>query len=166
MARNVFGLVAVYFTFSFLLILSPEYARKEAELSCINGSEFKTAAVFPNIVACGEAARPRESECFCFRPRNEWYLWYVLSVVPVLATIVGYAVLHGPLSIRLLLLNVAIAAAIITETVRRVLSDPAAGMGLPFVPFVITGFCVGASLLYVLIHYGDLVRKHKRGIAT
>src|SRR5262245_6686752 len=152
-ARNIIGIAAVYLSFLFLLFVSPDPSKKEAELLC-DGSRTATA-VFPDIVTCSKDTRFKQANCACLRPRSEWARWYVFSVVPLAATLVGIVLLRGSLRRRLLMLNVAVAAAIITETVRSVLSDPAAGMGVPLVPLLIVGFCVGTSLFFALLYYGQ-----------
>jgi len=158
------GTAAVYLSFLLLLFVSPDPSRKEAELLC-DGSRAATA-VFPDIVSCSKDARFKQGNCACFRPRSEWARWYVLSVVPVIATFVGYILLRGSLRRRLLLLNIAVAAAIITETVRSVLSDPAAGMGVPLVPLLVAAFCAGASAFFALLYYGQVVFQRRRRVAT
>ena len=162
--RNTIGTAAVYLSFLLLLFVSPDPSNKEAELLC-DGSRTATA-VFPDIVTCSKDARFKQANCACFRPPSEWARWYAFSVVPLVSTLVGFVLLRGSLRWRFLLLNIAVATAIITETVRSVLSDPAAGMGVPLVPFLIGGFCVGMSLFFALFYYGQRAYERKRGVAT
>jgi len=162
--RNAIGAAAVYLSFLALLFVSPDPSRKEAELLC-DGPGVATA-VFPDMATCIKDGRFKQANCSCFRPPSEMARWYVFSVVPLVATLVGYLLLRGSLRWRLLFLNVAIAAAIITETVRSVLSDPAAGMGVPLVPFLVAGFCVGTSVFFAILHYGHAAFQRRREVAT
>jgi hypothetical protein len=162
--RNAIGTAAVYLSFMLLLFVSPDPSKKEAELLCEGAGV--TTAVFPDMATCIKDARFKQAKCSCYRPRSEWARWYAFSVVPVIATFVGYILLRGSFRWRLLLLNAAVASAIITETVRAVLSDPAAGMGVPLVPLLLIGFCLGSSLFFAFLYYGQLAYERKRGVAT
>ena len=82
--------------------------------------------------------------------RTEWFRWYVWGVVPVIGTLVAYFLLHGSLGTRLGLLNLAVAAATVTETIRAVTSDPDAAMALPLVPLFVAALCAGVSVLFII----------------
>jgi len=150
--RNLVAAFAVYAAFLVLLLVSPDYSLQEAELLCDRSGA--AVATFPNMDACTQDIRFKEGKCGCMRPPSLWARWYVLAVVPFLGTVVGFVLLRGSFRTRLRLLNISIAAAIISGTVRSVLLDPAAGMGVPLVPIVLIGFCAGSSALFAALYFG------------
>jgi hypothetical protein len=154
--------IAVFATFFGLLLLSPEPSVEHAELRC----EYPgaPAAVFPNMAKCVEAQVGKWRRCGCHRPDNVWASRYVFGFVPVAAALVGFLLLRGSLPLRLVLLNVAVALAIVVEVLHSLARDPAVGMVVPFVPLLILGFCAGTSVFFAIMHFSRefLVRRVMR----
>lgn len=95
--------------------------------------------------------------------KTEWFRWYVWGVVPVLGTLVGYFLLHGSLGMRLGLLNLAVAAATITETIRAVTTDPDAAMVLPLVPLFMAALCAGVSVVFIIYYVIGVALRKRAG---
>jgi hypothetical protein len=62
------------------------------------------------------------------------------------------------------LLNVAVALALIVGTVYSSARDPAVGMVVPLTPFLLLGFCAGTSIIFAVIHFTRefLVKRAKK----
>src|SRR5882672_4204585 len=97
--RNILAAVAVFVAFLVLLLASPDPSKQQAELRC-DGSGL-AAATFPDMATCSQDVRFKQGKCGCLRPPSEWARWYVLIVVPIMATLLGYAFLRGSLGTRL-----------------------------------------------------------------
>jgi hypothetical protein len=147
--RNIISTVIIYLTLVFLFIAAPGQNIKEAHLVC-DGS---TIAVFPDIRACTNDT----GKCHCERPPNQWYSLYLFGLVPVVHTIIGYVLLRGSLITRLLLLNAAVVAGFITETIRGIISDPVVWEALPYVLVFLIRFAIGVSVLFLVIEYASRV---------
>jgi hypothetical protein len=134
-----------------LLLLSPDPAVKRAELQC--DYPGPPTAVFPDMMKCVEAQVGKWRGCACRRPDNIWARWYVFGLVPILTAIAGLLLLSGSLRLRLVLLNVAVALAIIVETIYSLMRDPAVGMVIPLMPLFLLGFCAATSVIFALMHF-------------
>jgi hypothetical protein len=155
--RNPLSALVVLLLFAGLFAIAPNTHRSETALRCDASGVPK--ATFPTMTACAEEMR-RMQGCSCQSLENTFYDWYIFGIAPGVATVVGYLLLVGRLSRRLLWLNLAVAIAIIWEFVWAVLRDPAAGMAMPLLPAFVVGFCVGATALFLAIHYGRRAFSH------
>lgn len=147
--RNVVGVIVVYAVVFGLWVASPDPAVKEAHLMC-EGSG--SVAVFSDMNVCATDARYKAGKCACARPRSEWSRWYGLAVVPAIATVLGYLLLRGSLTTRLLLLNATVGVALVSEMVRALIIDPAAAMTILAYPVLLVAFCVGITAVFLLLH--------------
>ena len=164
---NALSTIAVFLTFLGLLLLSPDPALERAELRC--DYPGPPTAVFPNMAKCVEAQIGKWRGCGCHRPDNVRpdnvsTSWYGFGLVPVATAIAGLLVLSGSLCLRLVLLNVAVALALIVGTVYSLARDPAVGMVVPLTPFFLLGFCAGTSIIFAVMHFTRefLVKRAKK----
>lgn len=147
--RNPLSTAAVFLCLLGLITIAPDSHKQETDLRCDASGTAKT--VFPSMNACVEESR-RIGACGCHSVENKWARWYVFGVAPVLSTVLAYLLLMGTLLSRLLLLNVAVAAAILAQFIWSLIVDPAAAMIVPVIPAFIAGFCAGASVLFLVLH--------------
>jgi hypothetical protein len=153
---NLLSTVTVFLCLFGLIAMAPDAHKEETELRCdISGT---AKAVFPSMNACVDESR-RIGACACHRVENKWTSWYVFGVAPLLATVLAYFLLTGTLSIRLLLLNVAVADAILAQSIWSLFVDPAAVMIVPLIPAFVAGFCAGTSILFLVLHFAGIIVK-------
>ena len=147
--RNLGVALAVYLVVFGLYLASPDRSVKDAHLMCgAKGS----VAVFPNMNACALDARFKTGECYCFRPPSEWSRLYSVAVVPLIALLLAYLGLRSTLAKRLLWLNGAFAAALISVMVEALFVEPDAAMVLPQFPVILAMLCSGVTLGFVVIN--------------
>ena len=150
LARHVVNAAAIFAVFVVLVRLAPDGYEKHAEMRCDNSG--LPTAVFPDIVKCGAAQVGERRGCSCVRPEAEWTKWYHLGFMPVATAIAAFILLTGPFSVRLIVLNLSVALAIIAYAIYSVTTDPAYAMVMHLVPFEVLAFCGGISILYALMH--------------
>ena len=73
--------------------------------------------------------------------------------MPLVAVVFGYFGFRGTLVMRLLLLNAAMVAALISEMVRALIRDPAAAMAVSTFPLVLVALCAGITIVFLLIYF-------------
>jgi hypothetical protein len=159
--RNIIGVVVVYAVAFGLWIASPDPAIKEAQLMCEGTG---SVAEFPNMNLCAMDPRYKAGNCACLRPRSELSRWYNLALVPAIAAVLGFLLFRGSLKARLLLLNGAVAVALISEMVRALIVDPAAAMTVMAYPVLLIVFCIGITAVFLLLHV--LQRRFTRGASA
>ena len=81
---------------------------------------------------------------------TEW--WYILGLVPVITSTLGYVLFRGSLFTRLLLLNAAIGVGLFTENLRTA-KNMLATRVLPEEPGLLFGFCTSFTVLFIMIHF-------------
>jgi hypothetical protein len=146
--RNVAVSLAVYLVAFGLYLASPDPSVKDAHLMCgAKGS----VAVFLTMNACALDPRFKTGECSCFRPPSEWSRLYSVVLVPVIAMVLGYLGLRGTLTKRLLLLNGAFAAALISVMVEALIVEPDAAMVLPQFPVILFELCAGLTIGFLVV---------------
>ena len=150
LVRHVGNAAAIFAVFVVLVRLAPDGYEKHAEMLCDN-SRLPTA-VFPDIVKCGAAQVGERRGCSCVRPEADWTKWYHLGFMPVTTAITAFILLTGSFSVRLIVLNLSVALAIIAYAIYNVTTDPAYAMVMPLVPFEVLAFCVGISIIYTVMH--------------
>lgn len=149
--RNVLGVPVVYFALCGMFLATPvQPPVAEILLECRDAG---TVAIFPTVSACVADARYKAG-CACAAPSNprKWFeWWYMLGLVPVITTAIGYALLRGSLFGRLLLLNAAVGTGLLTESVRT--GKNMAPRVLPDDPALLLGLCASFSVLFVMFHF-------------
>ena len=160
---NALSTAAVFAVFFGLLLLSPDPSLERAELRC--DYPGPPTAIFPNMTKCVEAQVGKWRSCGCHRPDNVWARWYVFGLVPVAAAVAALLLLSGSLRLRLVLLNVAVALAVIVETLYSLARDPAVAMAIPVMPLFLLGFCVGTSVIFAAMHLGrEFLARRTKGV--
>jgi hypothetical protein len=158
--RNAAGTAAVFAVFFGALQIAPDQAQKHAELRC--DYPGPPTAVFSDMAQCVAAQKGKWQFCGCHRPHSVWASLYVFGLVPVATAVAGVLLLVGRLPLRLALLNVPVIVAIVIITFRSVQTDPAASIAVPFVPFLLLGFCLATSAAFLAMHFKpQLLRRPK-----
>lgn len=151
--RNLVGFGCVYALVLILWVVAPAAFNQEAEIHC---SGAGVVAKFDDMNACSRAPDFKKEGCACFRVQNEWHQPYMVGVVPVLTTVLAYALLRGSLVIRLLLLNLAFTAAVVTQFIWSLVEDAAATLlTLPGLPIALLAFWLAMSLLFWVLKVID-----------
>ena len=148
--RNPLSTLAVFLCLVGLIAIAPASHKLETELRCDASGSAK--AVFSTMDACVEESR-RIGACGCHSIENNWARWYVLGVAPLVATVLANLLLAGSLLRRLALLNLAVASAVLAQFVWSLSIDPAAAMVVPLIPAFVGGFCAGATVVFLLLHF-------------
>ena len=153
--RNLFAFGGIYLFALILSLLSPPAFLKEAQLTCPGSG---VVAKFPDMDACGKAPKFRDGECPCIRVQNEWHRPYMLSAVPLLTTLLAYTLLRGSLLTRLILLNVAFTAVVVTGFVYSLVENAAAAL------YTVPGLLVGVPVhwLAMSLAFTLIMLVHKR----
>lgn len=148
--QKIIRLIAVYVVLLLLFIASPDRAGTTTRLLCGNAD---LVAVYPDLNACTMDPRFLTAKCVCFRPPRERALWYAFAVLPSVAALVGYVLIQGTLGGRLLLLNGAAIAALVTESIRLILQRGAIEVyELLSAPILLLILCVTISMIYLLLY--------------
>ena len=149
--RNLLGFGILYAFVLLLWVIAPPRFHQEAEAHCAGAG---VVAKFGDMDACSRSPEFKREGCSCSRVPSELYRPYMVGVVPVLTTLLAYAVLRGSLLVRLLLLNVAFTAAVVTQFVWSLMENAAATLlTLSGLPLGLLVFLLGMSLLFAAITF-------------
>lgn len=144
--RNLVGFGCIYAFVLVLWVAAPAAFNQDAEIHCSGAGAI---GKFSDMNACSRAPEFKKEGCACMRVRNEWHRPYMAGAVPVLTTFLAYALLSGSLATRLLLLNVAFTAAVVTQFTWSLVENAAATLlTLPGLPIALLAFWLGMSLLF------------------
>src|SRR5450631_2285998 len=99
---NAIGFLASCLLFVGLLTLSPDPAKKEAQIYCAVSNDPVTT--LPDMATCtAETSRVIEwRECACVRPLRYWLYAYYWLALPTLFVLLALALLRGPVFWQLL----------------------------------------------------------------
>jgi hypothetical protein len=79
----------------------------------------------------------------------------------LLVALLGYISFKGTTSTQLGLLNGAVSFALVVEFVVAFIKEPNAAMVLPFLPFLVAGYCVIVTVWFFVIRAGHSIAENR-----
>lgn len=149
--RNLLVFGILYAFVLLLWMIAPPRFHHEAEAYC---ADARAVVKFDDMDACSQSPEFKQEGCSCGEVPNELYKPYMVGVVPVLTTLLAFALLRGALPVRLILLNVAFIAAVATQFAWSLAENSAAAvLTLPELPLNLLVFLMCMSTLFATIAF-------------
>lgn len=90
------------------------------------------------------------------------YMHYAFVIVPGVSALLAYVLLRGNVIIRLVLLNAAMALALVVNAVRLFITDPSGYANFGFFAMLVGSLCVVATAWFIVLHLAGKVIGHVR----
>lgn len=143
---NFGAAIALVALFLFAQFAAPNSHQQESRLSC---GQSTIVASFADMNACTNDPRYRAG-CACGPIENPWSGPYHFGLIPLLVALLGYIALKGSIPTRLALLNGAVSFVLVAQFVFAFFKEPNAAMAIPFLPFLMAGYCVAVTVWFVV----------------
>lgn len=155
--RNFGTAIGVVLLFVLAQFAAPNRNLKETHLTC---SQSSAVVSFSDMNACTKDPRYRPG-CGCAPVTNPWSTAYYWGLIPLLAGLLGYIALSGPLTTRLVFLNGAVAFAFIAGFVFAFVKNDSAVIALPVLPLITVGYCAIVTIWFFVFRAGYLMLKQR-----